>query len=103
MLHQRCWVHKMRNISQKVRKRDYEADKKDARAIYLAPSPAAARETLEHLLPAALASAVPAHGPAAGEGSVRVADIAPVALWRARRGRGKMVRLCARRPPQRPA
>ena len=34
--HQRCWVHKMRNILDKVRKRDYEAVKADAQAIYLA-------------------------------------------------------------------
>jgi putative transposase len=34
--HQRCWVHKMRNILEKVRKRDYDAVKKDAQAIYLA-------------------------------------------------------------------
>jgi putative transposase len=48
VLHQRCWVHKMRNILEKVRKRDYEAVKEDARAIYLAPSLAAAREAFEH-------------------------------------------------------
>ncbi|HZP18052.1 MAG TPA: IS256 family transposase [Terriglobales bacterium] len=34
--HQRCWVHKMRNILDKVRKRDYDAVKIDAQAIYLA-------------------------------------------------------------------
>jgi len=34
--HQRCWVHKMRNILDKVRKRDYAAVKTDAQAIYLA-------------------------------------------------------------------
>jgi putative transposase len=32
--HQRCWVHKMRNILEKVRKRDYEAVKSEAQAIY---------------------------------------------------------------------
>ena len=32
--HQRCWVHKMRNILEKVRKRDYDAVKKDAQTIY---------------------------------------------------------------------
>jgi putative transposase len=47
VLHQRCWVHEMRNILEKVRKRDYEAVKEDARAIYLAPSLAAAREAFE--------------------------------------------------------
>ncbi|MGH9785691.1 MAG: IS256 family transposase [Terriglobia bacterium] len=34
--HQRCWVHKMRNILEKVRKRDYNAVKADAQAIYQA-------------------------------------------------------------------
>jgi len=34
--HQRCWVHKMRNILDKVRKRDYDQVKTDAQAIYLA-------------------------------------------------------------------
>jgi len=34
--HQRCWVHKMRNILKKVRRRDYDAVKADAQAIYLA-------------------------------------------------------------------
>ena len=34
--HQRCWAHKMRNILEKARKRDYDAVKTDAQAIYLA-------------------------------------------------------------------
>ena len=34
--HQRCWVHKMRNILEKVRRRDYEEVKRGAQAIYLA-------------------------------------------------------------------
>ncbi len=34
--HQRCWVHKMRNILEKVRKRDHDAVKANAQAIYLA-------------------------------------------------------------------
>src|ERR1017187_7958355 len=34
--HQRCWVHKMRSILEKVRKRDHDAVKTDAQAIYLA-------------------------------------------------------------------
>ena len=33
-LHQRCWVHKMRNILEKVRKRDYDEVKRGAQAIY---------------------------------------------------------------------
>lgn len=36
VLHQRCWVHKMRNILEKVRKRDYDPVKAQAQAIYQA-------------------------------------------------------------------
>ena len=36
VLHQRCWVHKMRNILEQVRKRDYEAVKTGAQTIYRA-------------------------------------------------------------------
>src|SRR5579875_2614838 len=36
--HQRCWVHKMRNILEQVRRRDYEAVRADAQAIYRAES-----------------------------------------------------------------
>ena len=36
--HQRCWVHKMRNILEKARKRDYDEMKAGAQAIYLADS-----------------------------------------------------------------
>jgi putative transposase len=35
-LHQRCWVHKMRNILEKVKKSDSEQVKADAQAIYQA-------------------------------------------------------------------
>jgi putative transposase len=34
--HQRCWVHKMRNILEKVRKSDYDEVKAGAQAMYLA-------------------------------------------------------------------
>jgi transposase-like protein len=34
--HQRCWVHKMRNILQRVKKCDYDQVKRDAQAIYQA-------------------------------------------------------------------
>ncbi len=44
---QRCWVHKMRNILEKVRKRDYDAVKRDAQKIYLASNVAAARRAFE--------------------------------------------------------
>ena len=47
VLHQRCWVHKMRNILEKVRKRDYEEVRAGARAIYLATSRSAARDAFE--------------------------------------------------------
>jgi putative transposase len=36
VLHQRCWVHKMRNIREKARKRDRDELKQMAQAIYLA-------------------------------------------------------------------
>jgi len=36
--HQRCWVHKMRNILQKARKCDYDEVKAGAQAIYQAQS-----------------------------------------------------------------
>ena len=44
VLHQRCWVHKMRNILEKARKQDYDELKRGAQAIYLAKSPREARE-----------------------------------------------------------
>src|SRR5438128_1867653 len=40
--HQRCWVHKMRNILEKVRKSDYAEVKTSAQAMYLAESRAQA-------------------------------------------------------------
>jgi putative transposase len=40
--HQRCWVHKMRNILEKARKHDYDEVKVGAQAIYLADSRAQA-------------------------------------------------------------
>ncbi len=42
--HQRCWVHKMRNICDAVRRRDHEAVKHHAQQIYRAPSLAEARQ-----------------------------------------------------------
>ncbi len=45
--HQRCWVHKMRNILEKVRKRDYEAVKLDAQAIYRAEDERGARAAFQ--------------------------------------------------------
>ena len=46
--HQRCWVHKMRNILEKVRKRDYDEVKTGAQAIYLAESRAHAEAAFRH-------------------------------------------------------
>ena len=43
VLHQRCWVHKMRNIREKGRKRDREELKQMAQAIYLAENRRQAR------------------------------------------------------------
>jgi len=42
VLHQRCWVHKMRNILERVRRRDHAAVKSMAQAIYLADDHGAA-------------------------------------------------------------
>jgi putative transposase len=42
--HQRCWVHKMRNILEKIRKSDYDEVKRDAQAIYLAGNRKKAQE-----------------------------------------------------------
>ncbi len=45
--HQRCWVHKMRNILEKVRRGDHDAVKQDAQRIYQAVSQAAARKAFQ--------------------------------------------------------
>ncbi|MGA9392058.1 MAG: transposase [Candidatus Sulfotelmatobacter sp.] len=41
--HQRCWVHKMRNILEHVRERDYDEVKRGEQAIYRAHSRAQAQ------------------------------------------------------------
>ena len=46
-LHQRCWVHKMRNISEAVRRRDHDQVKRDAQRIYQADSLLEARKAFE--------------------------------------------------------
>ena len=38
VLHQCCWVHKMRNILERVRRRDYDEVKRGAQAMYRADS-----------------------------------------------------------------
>jgi putative transposase len=45
--HQRCWVHKMRNILEKAKRRDEPAMKAQAQRIYLAENAAAARRAFE--------------------------------------------------------
>ena len=50
VLHQRCWVHKMRNILEKVRKRDYENVKSEAQAIYHADSRPEAEAAFSRLI-----------------------------------------------------
>jgi len=45
--HQRCWVHKMRNLVQAARKRDLQAITADARAIYTADSLQQARRAFD--------------------------------------------------------
>jgi transposase-like protein len=45
--HQRCWVHKMRNILEKARRRDEKQMKAQAQKIYLAENVAGARRAFE--------------------------------------------------------
>src|ERR1700676_1010882 len=45
--HQRCWVHKMRNLCEAVRRSDHDAVKQDAQRIYQAANVAAARRAFE--------------------------------------------------------
>jgi len=45
--HQRCWVHKMRNLRDGVRRRDQSQIKHDAQRIYLAPNAAQARRAFQ--------------------------------------------------------
>lgn len=47
--HQRCWVHKMRNILEKVKRRDEPLVKRDAQKIYLASNLPAARRAFQRL------------------------------------------------------
>jgi len=42
--HQRCWVHKMRNLCEAVRRRDHDQVKREVQRIYQASCLAAARE-----------------------------------------------------------
>jgi putative transposase len=46
--HQRCWVHKMRNLCEAVRRRDHDRVKHDAQQIYGAASLAGARRAFLH-------------------------------------------------------
>jgi putative transposase len=45
--HQRCWVHKMRNLCEAVRRCDHDAVKQDAQRLYQAASQAAARRAFQ--------------------------------------------------------
>lgn len=45
--HQRCWVHKMRNILEKVKRRDEKQVKTEAQKIYLASNLASAKRAFE--------------------------------------------------------
>jgi putative transposase len=47
-LHQRCWVHKMRNLLEAVRRRDHDEVKADAQKIYLADNLGDARQAFAH-------------------------------------------------------
>jgi putative transposase len=82
--HQRCWVHKMRNILEKTRKRDYDEVKAGAQAIYLAEGRTQAVAAFG-ALPLPLVPGLSHHGPAAAAGSARVAcrsSPSPRHLWR---------------------
>lgn len=46
-LHQRCWVHKMRNLCEAVRRRDHDQVKQEAQKIYQAPSLSQARRAFQ--------------------------------------------------------
>jgi transposase-like protein len=46
--HQRCWVHKMRNITDVVGRRDHDQVKPDAQKIYQAPSLAEVRQAFRN-------------------------------------------------------
>lgn len=48
VLHQRCWVHKMRNLREHARKRDREELKRMAQAIYQAANRKQARVAFRH-------------------------------------------------------
>src|SRR5438067_3086328 len=80
--HQRCWVHKMRNILEKVRKSDHAEVKTGAQAIYLAEGRGKAETAFQLRRP--LAAAVRRGGATAGTGLTGVAVVlrlspAPVA------------------------
>jgi len=45
--HQRCWVHKMRNLCDAVRRRDHDSVRHDAQQIYRAANLVAARRAFE--------------------------------------------------------
>jgi len=69
--HQRCWVHKLRNLLSTARRRDHAAMKADAQAIYRAASQGAG-------LRPSVARGVPATRDAAAPESSRVARVLPV-------------------------
>lgn len=46
--HQRCWVHKMRNITDAVRRHDHDRVKQDAQKIYLATNLSEARQAFRN-------------------------------------------------------
>ena len=47
VLHQRCWVHKMRNLCEAVRRRDHDPVKHEAQKIYQAASLAEAQRAFQ--------------------------------------------------------
>ncbi len=75
MLHQRCWVHKMRNILEKVRKCDYDQVKADAQAIGRRASAGPGRYAR---FLSALAHGVSPHGAATASGFVGTTVLLPL-------------------------
>jgi transposase-like protein len=82
VLHQRCWVHKMRNIREKGRVRDRDELKQRPRLF--TRRPIANKRGCVPLFQTALANSVSHHGEAVREGSTAVVSVFsfPKHLWK---------------------
>ena len=102
--HQRCWVHKMRNILEKVRRRDHYEVKADAQRIYLAKGRRQGRGCRARFLPP-LASRLLHHRAAVGARSARTAGllrISPASLAQAAHHQHHRTLLCRSPTPHPP-